>query len=260
MHGTFVKEVAAAHLPAGSAAAAPVTENDLSGLPDAAQRYLRFMGVVGRPRDRDFRAHFKGRFRRSPGGGWMPCESWQYNSGIEVARIFVMRARLAGVLPMTARDTYVRGRGQLTGSLLGLVTVVNGSGPEFDVGELVMWLNDAVVMAPSLLLDERTSWSDVDHDSFDLTLTDAGHRILARVFIDKRGAVKDFTTMDKRAALPGGLVEARWHTPITGWRDVHGRQLPTRGSTIYDLEEGPYDYAKFNFAPDSLEYNVAPGA
>lgn len=260
MYGTFVKEVAAAHLPVGSAEAAAVTEDELSGFPAAAQRYLRFMGVVGRPRDWSFRAHFKGRFRRSPGAGWMPCESWQYNSGVEVARIFVMRARFAGVLPMTARDTYVRGHGQMRGKLLGLLTVVNGSGPAFDVGELVPWLNDAVVIAPSLLLDERTSWSEVNDDSFDLAFTDGGHRISARVYIDERGAVKDFTTMDKLAALPGGLVEARWHTPITSWRDAHGRQLPTRGSTIYDLQDGAYDYAEFNFEPDSVQYNVAPRA
>ncbi len=65
--------------------------------------------------------------------------------------------------------------------------------------------------------------------------------------------------MDKRATLPGGLVEACWHTPITGWREVHGRRLPTRGSTLYDLEEGPYEYAAFEFEPDGVVYSIAPG-
>jgi hypothetical protein len=109
-------------------------------------------------------------------------------------------------------------------------------------------------------LGTRTSWSEVDDDSFDLTVTDGGHRISARMFVDERGAVRDFTTMDKFAALPSGLVEARWHTPVTGWRDLHGRQLPSRGSTIYDLDEGPYAYAEFEFAPDSVVFNIPPDA
>ena len=160
---------------------------------------------------------------------------------------------------MTARDIYLRGRGQMTGKLLGLVTVVDAKGPEFDVGELVTYLNDAVLIAPSLLLGPRTSWSAVDDESFDLTFGDGEHRISARVFIDERGAVRDFTSMDKLAALPGGLVQALWHTPVTDWRAVDGRQLPTRGSTTYDLEEGPYTYLEFEFAADSVVYNVAPG-
>ncbi|MCZ2860585.1 DUF6544 family protein [Blastococcus sp. VKM Ac-2987] len=60
--------VAEAGLPTGPSAAGPVTEADLAGLPAAAARYLRAMGVVGRPRTWSFRAHLRGRFRLRPGG------------------------------------------------------------------------------------------------------------------------------------------------------------------------------------------------
>jgi hypothetical protein len=55
----------------------------------------------------------------------MPCEARQYNSTVEVARIFLLRVRFGGVLSMTARDIYLRGHGQMTGKLLGLVRVVD---------------------------------------------------------------------------------------------------------------------------------------
>jgi Family of unknown function (DUF6544) len=260
LYGRLLRELAGTDLPRAAAAAEPVTEDDLSGLPEPTQRYLRFMGVVGRPRDWSFRAHVHGRFRRSPGDRWMPCETWQYNSGVEVARIFLARARIAGLLSMTAQDTYLRGRGQMTGKLLELVTVVDAKGPEFDVGELVVYINDAVLMAPSFLLGPRTSWSAVDDESFDLTFSDGEHRVSARVFIDERGAVRDFTSMDKLAALPGSLVAALWHTPIEGWQSLEGRQLPTRGSAMYDLEEGPFPYIEFAIRADSIVYNVAPAS
>lgn len=258
LYRRLLRELAAAGLPRAARAAEPVTEGDLTGLPEPAQRYLRFMGVVGRPRDWSFRAHVHGRFRRSPGDRWMACEAWQYNSSVEVARIFLIRARIAGLLSMTARDTYLRGHGQMTGKLLGLMTVVDAKGPEFDVGELVVYVNDAVLMAPSMLLGPRTSWAAVDDESFDLTFTDGDHHVSTHVLIDERGAVRDFTSMDKLAVLPRGLVAALWHTPIEGWESVQGRQLPTRGSAMYDLEEGPFPYIEFAIRPDGIVYNVAP--
>jgi len=82
----------------------------------------------------------------------MPAEVWQYNNAVEVARIFHMRIDFAGVVPMVGRDSYVHGKGIMHGKLLGAVTVVRSEGPETDLSELVKYLNDAVLMAPSMLL------------------------------------------------------------------------------------------------------------
>ncbi len=87
----FVDQVAIAELPAGPGDDTPVTDADIDGLPEVVQRYLRFMGVVGRPRDWSFRARFAGQFWLRRRLGWMRAEAWQYNSGIEVGRVFVMR-------------------------------------------------------------------------------------------------------------------------------------------------------------------------
>src|SRR5690349_12570769 len=105
----FEHEVAALGLPRGSAKTDLVTEEDLASLPSAAQRYLRFMGVVGKPRDWSFRAGWRGHFRRAPDDPWVPCEAWQYDCAIEVTRIFHMDLTLANLFPTVVRDTYVKG-------------------------------------------------------------------------------------------------------------------------------------------------------
>jgi hypothetical protein len=87
-----------------------VTEADLEQLPRPVQRYLRFMGVLGRPRDWSLRAHLTGRFRLTADRSWTPCEAWQYSSGGEPARLFRMRLNVMG-MPMTGWDTYLRGGG-----------------------------------------------------------------------------------------------------------------------------------------------------
>ncbi len=251
----LAEQVAAAGLPDGPADRAPVTEADLAGLPGVVRRYLRFMDVVGRPRFWSLHARITGRFRLR-GLGWMPAEAWQYDSGLEIARIFVMRLRLAGVVPMIGRDTYLRGRGRMLGTLLGRVVVADGEGVEFDTGELTTYLNDAILMAPSMLLGADVSWRGVDEHSFDVTLTDAGRGVTGRVFVDDRGAPEDFSSTDRYVDLPGGPVRAEWRTPVHGWQTVDGRPVPTRFVARWSLPDGPLTY--FDGRLTHLATNVSP--
>ena len=243
-------------LPGGPAQAGLVSERQVSGLPDAAQRYLRFMGVMGRPADWSFLAHCTGRFRLRPTWPWLPCEAWQYNSSLDVARVFHLR--VGGPAPMSARDAYLNGQGSVRGTLLGLVHLVNGTGPEYDVSELVTYLNDAVFCAPGMLLSLPVTWTEAGGNCFDLTLRDAGYRVTARVFLDERGAPVDFSTEDRWCDLPGGLARVRWTTPMQGCRQAGGRWLPTSGTAIWHLPGGDFSYAELCFRPGDLSYNVAP--
>ena len=146
------------------------------------------------------------------------------------------------------------------GKLLGLVTVAHTGGPETDLSELVTYLNDAVLMAPSMLLAPNTSFAAVDDDSFDVTLVDAGQTVTARVYLNDDGRPVNFSTTDRYADLPGGLVRAQWTTPIDGWRPDGDRFIFTRGSAIWNLPQGPLSYLDFSMSPGGVRYNVAPAA
>jgi hypothetical protein len=253
----FLRGVAVAGLPGRSAGDDPVIEADLSGLPPVAARYLRAMSVVGRPRSWSLRAHFTGRFRRGPGQPWLPLDAWQYNSGVEVTRLFRMRLTVARVLPMWGWDTYRAGTGRMLGKALGVVTVADGSGPEFDIGELTTWLNDAVLMAPGMLLHPRTAWEAVGDDSFQVSVTDTGRTVSAEVFVDDNGRPRDFRSEDRWADLPGGPVRAPWSTPVAGWTVVDGRPRMTGGAAVWHLPDGAYRYAEMTLR--SLDLDVPPG-
>jgi hypothetical protein len=218
------------------------------------------MGVLGRPRDWSFRLAFTGRFRRTPKDAWMKCEAWQYNSRLAVARIFYIRIRFAGLVPVLARDTYADGHGRMLIRLLDLVTVGDGTGEEYDIGELVTYLNDGIMIAPSMLLVPEVRWSPVDANSFDVALTDHGRTVTARVFIDDLGAPVDFSTTDRfYAPDPKRPVRMRWTTPVEGWRALDGRHLWTRGQAVWHLPEGEFAYANFTPVPGTCAYNVTPG-
>ena len=129
----------------------------------------------------------------------------------------------------------------------------------FDLGELVTWLNDAVLLAPTFLLDPTVTWGDTDDESFDVSVTDAGRSVTGRVFVDERGAPVDFSSTDRFADLPEGLTKARWTTPIAGWETSGARPIPTSAKAIWHLSDGPMTYAEGRFVPSSIVYDVAPG-
>jgi hypothetical protein len=258
MYRRLSEDVCAAGVGVGEDETAPVTEQDIAGLPEAAQRYLHAMGVVGRPRDWSFQAHITGRFRLRGEGSWMPAEVWQYNSAVEVARVFHMRIGFAKELPMVGRDTYLGGKGIMHGKLLGLVTVAHSEGPETNLSELSTYLNDAVLMSPSMLLRPNTSFALVDDSSFDVTLVDAGMTVTARVFLDGDARPANFVTFDRYADLKSGLVQAEWTTPIEGWQPDGDRFIFTRGHAIWNMAQGPLDYLDFTLSPGDLRHNVAP--
>lgn len=257
---TFEREVAALGLPAAPSNTAPVTEADIASLPAPAQRYLRFMGAVGRPRDWSIRARLHGRFRPSVDAAWQELDALQYSSGApRITRLFYMRLRFWGLM-VQGRDTYVNGRGRLLVRLLDWFTVQDGTGEPFDIGELVTWLNDGIMLAPGMLLTPEVTWGAVNDTAFDVRVTDAGRTVTARVFVDSRGAPSDFRTTDRFYAPAGGAAPVRtmWSTPMRGWRLLEGRMLPTSGEAVWIRPEGNLPYGEFEIRAGDVRFNEPP--
>jgi hypothetical protein len=108
-----------------------------------------------------------------------------------------------------------------------------------------------------MLLTPSRSWTEVDDRSFDLSIGDRGRTVTARVFLDETAAPCDFSTTDRFASLPTGMLRARWTTPVEGWRVVDGRRLPQRVSVIWHLPDGPFTYGELQSR--DVVYNVSPG-
>jgi len=260
----FRRELIAFGLPDGPAAPAPpVTEADLVDLPAPAQRWLRWARVVGRPRDWSFCARWDARFRMAPDKPWMASEAWQYNTQLDVARVFHMRLRFGHVLPTHVRDLYVRGEGHMSGRVFDTFSMVDNSSEKIAIGELVTYLNDAVLFAPSMLLGPSTEWRAIDDRTFEIALTDHGRTVVGRVFVDGDGAAFDFSTTDRFGEDPdqreAGLIRARWSTPVDGWSVVDGRLRPRGARSIWHFATNDFCYAEASTTGMQIAFNVPPG-
>ena len=126
-----------------------------------------------------------------------------------------------------------------------------------DRAELVTYLDDALLLAPSTLLDLPITWTAVDDRTFDVTLTDQDLQVTARVTTDHRGAPREVTTDNRWADLPTGLTKTRWSTPVDGWILVADRMRPRRACAVWHLPEGPFTYAQFDFTNADITYHPA---
>jgi hypothetical protein len=189
----------------------------------------------------------------------MPAVAWQYDAAPAVARVFVMRLTFAKVIPMVGADTYLGGRGRMLGKVFDRITVADGEGEPFDIGELTTYLNDLLLLAPAMLLDLPVTWTPVDDRSFDVALTDAGRIVSGRVFLDEQDAPLDFSTTDRFADIDGTQVRAEWRTPVRGWtRHADGRPVPAWFGATWHLPDGPLPYIEGRVDPASLAFDVDP--
>lgn len=263
MRRKFHRELAASGLPAGPRGPLPViTEEDLAALPAPARQFMRFSRVVGRPRDWSFCARWDGRFRMAPDGPWMACEAWQYDTSLDIARIFHMRLWMGGLVPTYIRDLYAHGGGRMVGKLFDAIAIVDDSSEKVTTGELVTYLNDLLLFVPSMLLDGRATFAAVDEHAFDVSLTDHTTTVTARVCIDDRGALTDFSTFDRfgqdPAAPQAGLVRARWSTPVLDWVVLDDRPRPVDGRAVWHFPSGDFCYAEIDTSSMTIEVNIPP--
>ena len=250
----FRRDVAAA-LAAPRAAVAMVTEADLAPLPAAVQRYLRFVGVVGKPRVWNYRVRFRGRMRNGPGSAWMRITARQRSFVEPAARLFYITASMLGV-PAVAYHRYVGPSATFRVRLLSLLTVVDAEGPEMDRGETVTLFNDMCLLAPATLIDPGIAWQELDPERVRATFTNAGHTVAAELAFDESGALVDFTSDDRSRTADGKRYERlRWSTPVRAWRDFGGVRLAAHGDACWDAPAGRFAYAEFDIL--SVEYNTS---
>jgi len=234
----------------------PVTEADLAPLPAPVQRYLRLVGVVGRPRVRNFRVRFTGRMRGGPDAPWMPLTADQHSFLEPLTRLFFMEATRGG-LPVVALHAYRDGGASMRVKLLSLVKVVDARGADFTRAETVTLFNDLCVLAPAALIDPAAiRWEPVDDAQARATFTHAGHAIQATLLFGEDGLLKDFTSDDRPALAPDGVhfLPARWSTPLGAYRAFGPYRLAGTADVRYRTASADYAYGEFVIA--DLAYNV----
>jgi hypothetical protein len=220
-----------------------VTETDVAALPAPVQRYLRFAGVVGRPRPAGFRARMTGRIRSGATAPWMPFEAEQVNFFSPPRRFFWMKASRGGV-PVDGLHAYTEADASMRVRVLSVLPVVDVGGADFMRTETVTLLNDMAVFSPAALLDPKVRWRALDSTRVEATFTNGPHEIRSVLVFAASGALVDFWSDDRPALDEDGktLVPRRWSTPLREYRPMGALRLASRGEARYAAPTGDAAY------------------
>jgi hypothetical protein len=229
-----------------------VTADLLTHLPEPAQRYLNYTGVVGQPWINTVRIKYTGIFRLAADKPWMPIKAEQFYTTNPPGFYWKARFKMFGLWIVSGSDTYKAGHGHMFGKVAGLYTIFDARGEEVDQGTMLRYLNE-MTWFPIALLSDYVTWQAVDNQSFDVTFTDCGKSVTARFFIAETGRLTKFVTRRYREDK-GSYTLDTWTTPMTEYGMLAGLNLPIRGQAVWKLPTGDLPYADLTL--NTIEYNV----
>lgn len=213
-----------------------VTEEMLANLPEPAQRYLRYAGVVGRPMVDTVRVRQACRMRPAPDGISLPLVAEQWYTVEPPGFIWDATVPCVGIPVVRGRDGYLEGTGMTTIKVGSLVPVVDAAGPEMDQASLLRHLSE-MPWFPSAFLRDRVTWETIDDTAVRVSITDGDLRATGTLEIDAEGRLVAFRS--QRHAMVGKGFELRpWSAPTYAYGEFEGLRLPVRGAAVWTLPDG----------------------
>jgi hypothetical protein len=208
----------------------------LVDLPAPVQRYFRHVLKPGQPYLRSVRLRHDGQFKTDLKKDWIAIRGEEYFRADTPHYIWIGQTTW-----FSARDQYVAGRGSLTVRLLGVLPIVQGSGPSFDQGELLRWLAEAVWFPTSLLPGGKAVWSPVDDYSATLTLTDQGLTVSCLMSFNEKN---ELVRCQAQRYSDETHLET-WLCRLSDYHDWHGLRVPTQASAAWVIDDEELPYARF---------------
>ncbi len=228
-----------------------LTENELTPLPAPVQRYLRYAGVVGKPKVKNMRIVFEGEMR-DRGKDWFPFRSVQYNFFQEPTRLFFMKGKMFGIT-VPGYHRYLEGKATMDIRLFGWFPVVYKAGDLMNQTETVTLFNDLCLMAPAALIDDRIVWETIDDSTAKATFTNRGITISAILYFNEQGQLINFVSNDR--SVIDEMREYPFSTPVSDYQHINGFHLIAKGDAVWHYPEGKFTYGKFILK--EIEYNVS---
>ena len=224
-----------------------LTEADLLPLPEPVQRYLKYAGVLNKPKVKNVKAVFEGQMREQ-GKDYFSFTSEQFNFFDEPTRLFFMKGKIFGV-NFLGYHKYSNVKAMMDIRLLGLFPIVKKEGKDMDQAETVTLFNDMCLMAPATLIDKRIIWQAIDSNSAKATFTNLSITISAILYFNEKGQLIDFISNDR------DVNHYPFSTPVSNYKNVNGINIMTYGETIWHYPDGKFVYGKFHLK--EIEYNVS---
>jgi len=227
-----------------------ISEKDIEDLPIPVQKYLKYVGVLGKPKIKTVKAIFKGEMREK-GKDWFAFTSEQYNFFENPTRLFFLKAIFKGLLTQ-GYHSYKDNKASMLIKLLSVFPVADIKDPEMFKTETVTFFNDMCLFAPSALIDEKIEWQSIDDISVKAIYTNKKATISAILYFNENDQLINFTSKDRMEVNSNQKVP--FSTPVKKYGTVNGYNLPVAADAVWQFPDGDFVYGKFYLL--DVQYNV----
>jgi hypothetical protein len=212
----------------------------LAGLPKPVVRYFEFALTAGQPLIQYARAKQTGEFRM---GGldtpWRPLTAIEHFSVDPPGFVWDASIRVAPLLTVRVRDSYVGGTGSMQARIASLVTVMDQWGRlELNSGALHRYLAEAVSFPTALLPGPGMAWEAIDDTTARAILTDAGSKVSMEFQFDESGAIVRAFTPERYREVEGQYIPTPWACSYRSYAQVKSMRVPIEAEVEWILPEG----------------------
>lgn len=227
-----------------------IMQSDLFYLPIPVQKYLNYVGVIGKPIVDNVYIEMHGTMR-DKGKDWFSFNAHQYSFSEAQERLFFMKASLK-YLPVYGYHRYKDGAASMQIKLASLIPVVDINNEMLLKAETVTFFNDLCLLFPASLISKNIHWETVDARTVRAIYTVKDISITATLYFNPEGQLINFES-DDRIDIKD-MQAYRFSTPVRSYKNFNGYNLPAYGEAIWHYPEGPFTYGRFNI--DKVIYNT----
>ena len=105
-------------------------------------------------------------------------------------------------------------------------------------------MSEAVWFPFALVPGNGCRWEEVGPDAVRAILKDHGLEVSGVFSFDAAGEITRFFTTERYLDQTGGPVRTDWSAEYFDYETFKGVRLPTRGTAIWHLPEGPMPYVR----------------
>lgn len=213
----------------------------IEALPAPVQRYLRLVLRDRQPLARRTRIEWDGEFRlieeRRTDAAWRPFEATQVFTFPPPGFVWDARIRMAPLIDIRVRDSYVAGRGAMQGAAFGVVRIVDAGGArELDEGALQRLLGECVWLPAALLPGGALQWTAMDDTHARATLTDAGHSVSMEFEFAQTGEIVGAFTPHRYRSRGNEFVSTPFGGVYRRYEDRGGVLVPAEAEVYWMLQ------------------------
>jgi len=223
-----------------------IKEEDLLKLPIIVQKYLNYVGVVGKKRVNQFVIEVDGKMRLDKEKGWSPVKADQTTFIQQGTRLFYMMMNYNGI-SINGLHHFEEGKASMVIKILDLIKVVDIRGEAMNIAETVTFFNDLCIFAPSALIDANITWEEIDDLSVWAHYTNEDITVSAELYFNEEGQLINFISNDRyEVKSENDYNQITWSTPVRDYKRFNGYNLASIGEAIWHYDDGDFTYIKLN--------------